>query len=140
VACGRADAGGHGFIGEGHRLPRGLTDVEGVDFLGEKLPTATPRVLSLRKKAASMPIAPRASAAGAEGEAGFLADLFEGSVAAIVEDEVGRGVVGDDEVDVAVAVEIDRATARLLAMVRPFAVTRMPAGRLMSVKVPSPLL
>ena len=75
--------------------------------------------------------------AAVEGDARrSVPDLLEPQAAEVAEQEVGRGVVGDEQVEPAVVVEVgDRQ-----AQAAPARGTSRPASRLTSVNVPSPLL
>ncbi len=62
-----------------------------------------------------MPIAPVAAPAGVEADARRRPDLLERAVAAVVEQEVLHRVVGDDDVERAVVVDVDEHDAERLA-------------------------
>ena len=80
-----------------------------------KLPIARPSEPSFLKSAQSMPIAPRAAPDWSKAIPEVIPISSNSAAAQVVEEEVGDRVVGDDQVDQAVAVDVDGATPSDLA-------------------------
>ena len=89
-----------------------------------------------------MPIPCAGLARPVEGQPGLHADLLEGAVAAVMEDEVLHAVVGNDDVRKTVVVQIDERDAQALATGSPVAglKTSIPADFDTSRKRPRPSL
>lgn len=104
AACG-ADAGGGGFVSEMEWITLG--DIKPVHFIGE-VSDRDGKGVVVPESGGIDAHRTASGAEGIEGDARAGADFLEGSVAVVAEDEVLDGVVGDNEVDPAVAVQVDR--------------------------------
>ena len=111
LTAGRADALREGFVGEGERVV--LRDVKGGHFIGEVSDGNAQRIVGLKPAGIDAH-----GAAGApvvvECDSRSRANFLECAVSFVVKNEVLHRVVGNDQIDPAVAVQIYRGDAERL--------------------------
>jgi hypothetical protein len=110
LAGDRADAGGDGIIAEVQGAA--FADVEGAHFVG-KIAHGDGEGAVIAEISGIYTHSATSLAGCVKSHARHGADFLEFAVAFVVEDEILNGIVGDDEVDQAVAIDVDGANARL---------------------------